>query len=646
MDRNALRSVQDRPGMPDELKQLDRETAALLIDTAAYNREDLEIQVSQIENVLSSVKTIFPAKFTFDRTHYEKLWKVRKGLFTSAAATRPAGTACIIEDLAFRAEVLADALEDLRILTGKYGYHDTVIWGHILDGNIHFVITPDFNEPGSRENYHRFMQELVNLTVHRHDGSLKGEHGTGRNMAPFVRDEWGDDLYRVMQEIKRIFDPLNLLNPGVILNDDPEIHLKNIKSYPVSDPLIDPCIECGFCEVNCPSRNLTLTPRQRIVIFREITRLSAEDRQSRNLEALKKGFCYEGDATCATDGLCAITCPVEINTGKLIKDLRFTNHGAFSDWIAGYLAGNMKQTIYMLKGLLGFTRMMHRLFGTKTMSQISRFLYKTSGRNIPMWNPYMPGPAKRINTKSNPVFHPDQVVYFPSCINRTMGKSVDYGPDVDVIRKTEQLLQKAGFEVIHPEKMDGLCCGMAFTSKGYKKQGERKVRELETALLQVTHNGRIPVYCDMSPCLLHMKETLDKRLRLFEPVEFILTHFPGRVRFTPLPVKVAIHSTCSTTKMLLDQQLTRLAGMCAREVVVPDEVGCCGWAGDRGFTVPELNASALKMLKSQLSPEAKAGYSTSRTCEIGLSLHSGITYKSIVYLVDEATGVEDPSTTK
>jgi D-lactate dehydrogenase len=481
------------------------------------------------------------------------------------------------------------------------------------------------------------MQELVDLTIHRYDGSLKGEHGTGRNMAPFVRDEWGDDLYRIMQEIKEIFDPRNLLNPGVILNNDPEIHLKNIKSFPVSDPLIDPCIECGFCEVSCPSRNLTLTPRQRIVIFRELTRLAADDHQNKNFRLLVKEFQYQGNATCATDGLCEITCPVEINTGKLIKDLRFTNHGIFSNWFADRLSGNMKQTILMLRGLLGLTRMMHGVFGTKIMSHITRFLYKASGRNIPMWNPFMPGPAKGFTQNSNPVFHPDQVVYFPACINRSMGRSADYGQNLELIRKTEKLLQKAGFEVIHPEKVDDLCCGMAFSSKGFNKQGERKARELEKALLQVTHNGRIPVYCDMSPCLLHMKEVLDKRLKLFEPVEFILIHFPGRVRFTPLPVKVAIHSTCSSIKMGLDQQLFRLAGLCAKEVVVPDEVGCCGWAGDRGFTVPELNASALKMLKSQLPPDVKAGFSTSRTCEIGLSLHSGISYKSIVYLVDEAT---------
>jgi len=643
MDRNALRSVQDRPGMPDELHRLDPGTAALLIDTSAHTKEELETQVSRIRGVLSSTKTVYPVEFTDDRTRYERLWKVRKGLFTSAAAARPAGTACIIEDLAFRTEVVADAMEDLRNLTEKWGYHDTVIWGHIMDGNIHFVITPDFSKPGSLAYYNRFMHELVYLTLHRYDGSLKGEHGTGRNMAPFVREEWGDDLYVVMQEIKRILDPGNLLNPGVILNDDPEIHLKNIKSFPAADPIIDPCIECGFCEVSCPSKNLTLTPRQRIVVYREMSRLSANHRQTRTFRALKKGFQYQGDATCATDGLCAIACPVEINTGMLIKDLRFTNHSVVGNWIADRVAGNMGQTIHVMRGFLALIAGMHRLTGTKAMTCITRWAHMISGRKMPLWNPFMPGPAERVDRLAISAGHGDQVVYFPACINRAMGKSADHGPGPGLTGKTMQLLQKAGFEVLLPENLDELCCGMAFDSKGFKRQGERKARELESALLSTTQNGRIPVYCDMSPCLLRMKETLDKRLQLYEPVEFILTYFPGKVRFTQVPYKVAIHTTCSSVKMGLDRQLVKLAGLCAREVVVPDEVGCCGWAGDRGFTVPRLNASALKMLRSQLPADVTGGYSTSRTCEIGLSLHGGISYRSIVYLVDKATQPLDGS---
>jgi len=637
MDRNALRAVQARPGMPEELKILDDESAALLIDTSARSQEELETSIKRINQVLAGSLSLFPVQFTSDRIKYAKLWKVRKGLFTSAAASRPAGTACIIEDLAFRADVLPDAIADLRELTEKYGYRKTVIWGHILDGNFHFVITPDFNKQGSTENYHRFMQEMAELTIRKYDGSLKGEHGTGRNMAPFVKEEWGNDIYGVMQEIKEIIDPDNLFNPGVILNSDPFVHTKNLKFYPVADEIIDTCIECGFCEVSCSSRSLTLTPRQRIVVFREMTRLLADGSDAKRLRTLQRGFQYNGDATCATDGMCATACPVDINTGILVKKLRMNSHGIYADWIADRLAGNMAVVTAAVRYVLGFIAFIHTLIGTRFMTTATGFLHKASGRKIPLWNPFMPSNTKNLQLKSDADDLKDQVLYFPSCINRTFGKSTDYGQESDLIRKTEALLRKAGFAVKYPDNTDHLCCGMAFDSKGFKRQGERKARELEKYLLRATENGRIPVYCDMSPCLQRMKETLDERLRLFEPVEFILTYFPGRLDFSRLPVTVALHSTCSNTKMGLDQKLVVLAGMCAKEVVVPDEIGCCGWAGDRGFSYPELNASALKALKSRLPQAVEEGFSTSRTCEIGLSLHSGISYKSIVYLVDKAT---------
>jgi D-lactate dehydrogenase len=637
MDRNALRSVEDRPGMPSELKQLGEDCAALLIDTSAYNKEDLEKQVLQIRKILENVKTVFPVEFTTDRIRYERLWKVRKGLFTSAAAARPAGAACIIEDLAFRQEVIADALTDLRKLTEKYGYPGTVIWGHILDGNIHFVITPDFDKPGSLDNYHEFMQEIVGLTIHKYDGSLKGEHGTGRNMAPFVREEWGDELYAVMHEIKQIFDPGRLLNPGVILNDDPRIHLKNIKSYPVSDPLIDPCIECGFCEVSCPSKSLTTTPRQRIVVFREMTRLSRKNDDKRLLARLNKDFKYHGDATCATDGLCATACPVDINTGLLVKELRFRHHGVIAEKIAGLIADHMGGVTTFLRLVLNATAFFHKLLGTKTMTRITRLFHNASFRTLPLWNPYMPAGTEPLTKPSTFSEKRDRVVYFPSCINRAMGKSTDYGNEAGLLPATYALLEKAGYEVLIPENINELCCGMAFDSKGFKNQGRQKAAELEKALLRVTESGTIPVYCDMSPCLFRMKETLDKRLKLYEPVEFILSFFPPRLTFRQLPLKVVIHSTCSNTKMGLDQKLKDLARMCAAETVTPENIGCCGWAGDRGFTNPELNASALKDLKPQITTDVTLGFSTSRTCEIGLSLHSGISYKSIIYLVDQAT---------
>jgi D-lactate dehydrogenase len=638
MDRNALRSVQDNPGIPAVIRELDDEAVALLIDTSAPDHGTLEAQASEIRKALSGIETLYPIDFITETAAYNSIWKVRKGLFTSAAATRPKGTACIIEDVAFRAGVLGEALMSLKALIRQYDYAGSVMWGHLLDGNIHFVIMPDFQRPDEVEKYRKFMDDLVKLTVHHFDGSLKAEHGTGRNMAPFVREEWGSEIYGIMQSIKKAFDSDGLLNPGVLLNEDPLVHIRNLKPIPVVNELIDSCIECGFCEYDCPSKNLTLTPRQRIVLYRELNNPVAGTGKAASLKSIIKNFPYHGEVTCATDGLCATACPVDINTGKLIKELRFYGNSRLACLTARKIAAGMHHVTAMLRVILNLVYFMHRVTGTKFMQSFSAALHSISGAAVPLWNKYMPAGAD-IRILKTPAARSDlKVVYFPTCINRSMGKSADYDlGEMAVVGKTIQLLQKAGYEVIIPRDVNRLCCGMAFDSKGFVAEGKMKVTELETALLAASNDGHIPVYCDMSPCLFRMKETLSPKLQLYEPVEFILKFLTNRLIFNKLPRRIAVHSTCSNTKMGLATDLVQLARLCADDVVVPDEIGCCGWAGDRGFTRPELNASALKLLREKLPSGVTQGYSTSRTCEIGLSLHSGISYKSIVYLVDEST---------
>ncbi|MBN1788960.1 MAG: FAD-binding oxidoreductase [Bacteroidales bacterium] len=638
MDRNALRAVQDNPGIPAIIRELDQAAVALLIDTSAPDAATLEIQVEEIRKSIAGIRTLYPVDFIREAVTYNSIWKVRKGLFTAAAATRPRGTSCLIEDVAFRAGELGDALTAIRELIQQYGYEGSVMWGHLLDGNIHFVIMPDFRQTREVEKYRKFMDELVHLTVHKYDGSLKAEHGTGRNMAPFVKEEWGTGIYGVMKQIKQLLDPSGILNPGVILNDDPLVHIKNLKPIPVVSDTIDKCIECGFCENDCPSRNLTLTPRQRIVVYREMNRLSVAQDKSVYAAILERDFDYHGDATCATDGLCAIACPVDINTGTLIKELRFDGHSRFANRVAGMIGSNMHLVTAGMRITLNLVSGVHKLLGTGFMQSVSSWLHKASGAGIPMWNRYMPGGADVSALRDRSPKSDLKVVYFPTCINRSMGKSTDYAfEEKAVVAKTIQLLQKAGYEVIIPPGVNRLCCGMAFDSKGFVAEGRRKAAELEAALLAASENGKIPVYCDMSPCLFRMKEILSSGLQLYEPVEFILRFLVSRLTFTRVPRKIAVHSTCSNTKMGLGPELVRLAQLCAEEVIVPDEIGCCGWAGDRGFTRPELNASALRLLKGKLPSGLQEGYSTSRTCEIGLTLHSDISYKSIVYLVDEAT---------
>jgi D-lactate dehydrogenase len=439
-----------------------------------------------------------------------------------------------------------------------------------------------------------------------------------------------------MKEIKHLFDPLNILNPGVILNDDKEVHLKNLKPLPTANDIIDKCTECGFCEPSCVSAGLTLTPRQRIVVHREIMSLSKKGQEPHIAASLVKAFKYEGNETCATDGLCSTSCPVKIDTGKLIKNLRF-EQTVKSQRTAMRIADRMNIVTSMARIVLSVVNFLHRLFGTKLMKGITVGLRKLSGNNIPLWNPYIPTAAKAIKTDvGDNTDCKHKVVYFPSCINRSMGVSEDHNDELQLSEKMITLLHKGGYDVIYPENLNNLCCGMAFLSKGYTIAGEKKTAELEAALLKASNNGKYPVLCDMSPCLYTMKENIKSDMKLYEPVEFISTFLLPNLTINKVNETITVFPVCSMKKMGLENKLVELAKKCATQVIVA-ETNCCGFAGDRGFTYPELNRHGLQNLKFQLPEKVKHGYSTSRTCEIGLSLHSGISHKSIVYLVDQVS---------
>ncbi|HUI11036.1 MAG TPA: FAD-binding and (Fe-S)-binding domain-containing protein, partial [Bacteroidota bacterium] len=637
MDRASLRSVEGKEGMPEYLPGLPAGVAALLVETRAAGAGALGAAIGQITDALAALPLVRPLAFTDVPAEYERLWNIRKGLFPSVGAMRRTGTTVIIEDVAFPVERLAEAALDLRRLLDRHGYGDAILFGHALEGNLHFVFTQDFNAAAQVNRYASMIDDVTAMVVKKYDGSLKAEHGTGRNMAPFVEREWGTAAYGLMKEIKAIFDPAGLINPGVVINPDPQAHLKHLKPLPAADPVVDTCIECGFCEVHCPSKDLSLTPRQRIAATREMSRLRASGADGARLDALSRAFRYAGEETCATDGLCATACPVGIDTGKLIKEMRHREGTRISRFTAGFLARRMALATGGMRVTLNTVAAAHAALGTGVMTGAARAVRRLSGNRIPLWNPCMPGGAGKIPRPSVRNHDAPCVVYFPSCINRSMGPSPDYGDEPGVMAKTVSLLEKGGYRVIFPGGLSDLCCGMAFDSKGFHEAGALKAEELNRALLAATENGTHPVYADMSPCLYRMKQTLDGRLSLYEPVEFILRFLAGRLEFRKIPDTVAVHATCSAIKMGLAPRLKALAELCAERVVVPSHVECCGWAGDRGFTFPELNASALSSLKEDLPRGCNQGYSTSRTCEIGLSLHSGVSYKSIVYLVDRCT---------
>jgi len=635
IDYFALKAVQHMDGVPEFVASVPEGATAILVQAEADEAELLQQHIDTIKQEIHDLDLVVPATFTDKPEEYSAYWTIRKGIFPAVGATRPKGTTALIEDVAFPIETLADALTDLQQLMQKHGYDDGVIYGHALDGNLHFIFSQGFSSQAEIDRYERFIDEVCDVVVDKYDGSLKAEHGTGRNMAPFVHKEWGDEAYDAMQEIKRIFDPMGILNPDVMLTRDPKLHISNLKPMQAVSDIVDQCIECGFCERMCPSRNLTLSPRQRIIGKRELALLDGDNQQ-----AFADKYDYMAIDTCAGCGLCSTVCPVGINTGDLVRQLRADRHANrenISEWIADHYG----TVTGAAKAAFGIADASHAILGSKAMGAVTRTARKVSGKRVGHWTPSMPTPAPKIKTVDvtptpAPTGNKLQVVYLPSCASRTMGPARGAADQTPLAEKTEQLLRKAGFEVIYPEGLSEQCCGMPFKSKGMFNQADAKAKETVDMLLKATRNGEIPVYCDTSPCTMQLQDHLDPRLKLYEPVDFIHTFMMEKLEFVQTEDKVALHITCSARRMGLDQKVTEVMQACSSNVVVPDQITCCGFAGDKGFTTPELNESALSSLAEQVEG-CGSGYSTSRTCEIGLSHHSGIDYQSIVYLVDSCT---------
>ena len=632
LDRRSLRSVQDKPGMPAFVQQLSANACALLIESRAATSALLHEQLAQIMASMAAFPVEKQVDFTEDPVENAKLWAIRKDTFPAVGAVRKTGTTVIIEDVTFPVEQLAIGVNRLIELFDKHHYDEAILFGHALEGNLHFVFTQGFNNPEEVARYQAFMDDVAQLVAVEFGGSLKAEHGTGRNMAPFVELEWGSDAYQLMWQLKRLLDPQGILNPDVVLSEDPHIHLKHLKPMPAADEIVDKCIECGFCEPVCPSKGLTLSPRQRIVIWRDI---QAKKRAGIDTLELEKAYAYQGIDTCAATGLCAQRCPVGINTGELVKKLRArsAHNVKTADWLGNHFTTTLQGARFMLHAANG-ARM---LLGAPRLGKISAALTKASKGRVPLWTNAMPQPERPIRFSPPVNDARPRVVYLAACVSRVMGPAAGDSEQMSLLDKTRGLLEKAGYQVVFPDNMDSLCCGQPFASKGYAEQAEHKRQELIGALLHASRGGLDPIYCDTSPCTLRLVQDLNQsRLDLYDPVRFIRTHLVHKLNFTPQTAPIAVHVTCSTQHLGESQALIDIARLCSTQVVIPEGIHCCGFAGDKGFTTPELNAHSLRTLKDAVQ-HCSEGISTSRTCEIGLSQHGGIDYHGLVYLVDRVT---------
>jgi D-lactate dehydrogenase len=629
LDADSLRLAQRDSRAVERLRRLAvTDHAALLVEWQQSSEQALEHDLAEAGPALESLPVEAPV--ALGRTPGERaaLWHVRKGLYATVAAARPPGTTALLEDVAVPVGALADTCSELTRLVARHGYDRTVIFGHARDGNVHFMLTERFADLVAVERYQAFTEDLVDLILGR-GGTLKAEHGTGRVMAPFVRRQYGDELYDVMVELKRLLDPGGVLAPGVVIDSDPNAHLQHLKVLPPVESEVDRCTECGYCEPVCPSRDLTTTPRQRIALRRELA--SARARGDRaTVRALERDGRYDVVQTCAVDGMCQTACPVGINTGDLVKRLRKEAVGGPVSRVAEAAADRWSLVTRTAATALDVAALLPPAVPAG-VSRIGRALLGTEA--VPRWDPGLPAGGSR--RRPSPAARPD-AVFLPSCQNALFAPT---GTAVGAAGAVVALAGRAGVRLLAPVGIDAMCCGTPFSSKGLEEAHRELTGRTVPWLIEATEGGRLPAVSDAASCTEGwVRTTAGTPVHVVDAVawatEVVLPRVPPSSRFRT----VVLHPTCSAVRCGLDEAIVELAGVLADEVVVPPSWGCCGFAGDRGLLHPELTAAATTAQAEEVrAADADAHASVNRTCEIAMTRATGRPYVHILELLERVT---------
>ena len=631
MDYQSLKAVQTLENVPDFVREVPEGTSAILFQTESYSKDTVDENLAFIKEQLKDIPTAIPSLYSQDPKEYDSWWAIRKGILPIVGGQRRKGTTVITEDVCFQIEDFTKGIEMLTELFHKYDFVDGgVIFGHALSGNVHFNITPDFNDPKDTKNFGDLVKEMSER-VSGFGGSLKAEHGTGRMVAPFVEMEWGKKAYELNRRIKAIFDPERILNPDVIITDDPDVYKKNLKAQCVIDDAFTICMECGFCEKHCPSRNLTLTPRQRIALLRETKRLENEGNFTLASE-LRKGYEYFGVDTCAACSMCKGLCPLSIDTAQIALSMRRIDPPAPE--LAKKIYDNFSTTLQMCRAGVSLEGIAGSIITQKAISKITEGLHGVTGVT-----PYVPKTTPKANhyklkNRIKPTNF-EKVVYFSTCANRAFKPNQGYDDDRSLQQVVESLCNKAHIDIIYPKHIENLCCGLSF--ENYDDVHERAVKDLHDALMKASQNGKYPIVIDHSACFNHAFKHMPD-LEINDISEFLCKYVVPHLDIEKCDERVIVHKQCKIKSLNKSQYIEDLARLCTDHVFNIKSFACDGFAGQKGFFTPELNKSATKDLAGEIAEYgATLGVSSSSTCEIGLGESGGIPFVGVAFLLDRCS---------
>ncbi len=623
-DVDALRVVRTIPSAPLALRELELTTqAALLLELHAPDDETLVEREAEVAVALDELPHVHKVR---PESRNAPLWRVHHGIHTAMAKARKPGTSLLMEDFSVPVPNIAETVRGLNRLFDRFGFERAAITGHFTDGTLYFLLTDDFSDPARLRQFKRFVQGFVKLILAQR-GVLRAQYGTGRVMASFLEQQVGVELYEVMREVKHLFDPLRILSPGVMFNESPDAHVTNIKLMPTISDSVDRCIECGLCEPTCPSSALTLTPRQRVVLQREI---AARQADPAIIEALSDNYQYAAIDTCATSSMCQLTCPLGIDVGELVRRQRRAAVTEVEERNWDRAARNWDKT----------TRLASTAMSTaKKLAPVAKSLIKFGRRRYgaeQVWgysDDLPPGSGLRRRPKQERLAKDALALYFPGC-QQTLLAAHGQG----VYSAFNELCTRAGVAVSLLNASD-LCCGLPWSTRGLTLGYETMSGHVHRAL--ATHAGAT-VVVDSSACTNALDHLLarypDSRPETVDVVDFVATTILPQLAVRQRLGSVLLYPTCANAHSGNGDALLAIAQAVADEVVVPAAWRCCGGFGDRGLLHPELPKAATRLAVEEIRSRTFDAYaSTSRTCEVAMQRVSERPFVHVLELLAEAT---------